>query len=212
MEPASRRNLVLIYSAAWLRSFNIGLLGVVLGVYLSREGFSGTSIGLVIAAGLAGAAAGTVLVTFRADTLGRRRTLSGLALLGALGAVPLTFHLGLPALLGFAFVGMINCMGSDRSPSFALEQAVIPGLVGDQKRTWALAWYSVVLDASGAAGALAAGLPMLVQRAWGIELAQGYRLLFLGYAAVNLLGAALYFFLTSQVEVARISLPAIPGA
>src|SRR5215467_13636232 len=104
MEPASRRNLVLIYSAAWLRSFNIGLMGVVLGVYLSREGFSATAIGLVIAGGLAGAAAGTILVTVRADTLGRRRTLSGLSLLSALGAAPLIFHFGLPALLGLAFV------------------------------------------------------------------------------------------------------------
>jgi MFS family permease len=207
MEPASLRNLVLIYSAAWLRSFNIGLLGVVLGVYLSREGFSATAIGLVIAAGLAGAAAGTVLVTFGADTLGRKRTLAGLSLLSTLGAIPLVFHVGLPALLGFAFVGMVNGMGSDRSPSFALEQAMIPGLVGDQQRTWALAWYSVVLDASGAAGALAAGLPLLVQHAWGLELAYGYRALFFGYAGIHVLGAALYFFLSPQVEAARISLP-----
>ena len=49
MASQSTRNLLVIYSAAWLRSFNIGLLGVVLGVYLSREGFSATAIGLVIA-------------------------------------------------------------------------------------------------------------------------------------------------------------------
>ena len=66
------RNLILIYAAAWLRSFGIGLLGVVLGVFLSREGFSSTSIGIVIAAGLAGAAAATAVVTFKADRLGRR--------------------------------------------------------------------------------------------------------------------------------------------
>ena len=212
MEPASRRNLVLLYSAAWLRSFNIGLMGVVLGVYLSREGFSATSIGLVIAGGLAGAAAGTILVTLRADTLGRRRTLSALSLLSALGAAPLIFHFGLPALLGSAFVGMINGMGSDRSPSFALEQAMIPSLVGDQKRTWALAWYSVVLDASGAVGALAAGLPLLAQRVWGIGLADGYRVLFIGYAGIHVLGAGLYFLLSPQVEAARITLPGVPRA
>src|SRR5215471_15560852 len=103
MEPASRRNLVLLYSAAWLRSFNIGLLGVVLGVYLSREGFSAASIGLVIAAGLAGAAAGTVFITLRADHLGRKRTLVMFALLSALGATPLIFHFGLLPLLVLAF-------------------------------------------------------------------------------------------------------------
>ena len=171
MEQGSRRNLLLIYIAAWWRSFNIGLLGVVLGVYLSREGFSATRIGLVIAAGLAGAAAGTVFITFKADHLGRRRTLFVLAVLSALGAVPLLFHLSLPAVLALAFVGMINGMGSDRSPSFALEQAMVPGFVPDDKRTWALAWYSLVLDASGAVGALAAGIPLLAQRMWGVNLA-----------------------------------------
>ena len=185
----STRNLLIIYAAAWLRSFGIGFLGVVLGVYLSREGFSATAIGLVIAAGLAGAAAGTVFITFNADRMGRRQTLFVLSLLTALGAVALLSHLGLPAVLALAFVGMINGMGSDRSPSFALEQAMIPGLVADQKRTWALAWYSVVLDASGAVGALAAGIPLLPQRMWGWDIGDGYRMLFMGYAAINALRA-----------------------
>jgi MFS family permease len=212
MERESIRNLVLIYSAAWLRSFGIGFLGVVLGVYLSREGFSATAIGLVIAAGLAGAAAGTVFITFNADHLGRRRTLFVLSLLTALGAGALLFHLGLPAVLALAFVGMINGMGSDRSPSFALEQAMIPGLVADQKRTWALAWYSVVLDASGALGALAAGIPLLLQRLWGVELTAAYRMLFMGYAAINALSALLYLLLSSEVEVPLIKLPGKPAA
>jgi hypothetical protein len=60
MDRSSLRNLSLIYVAAWLRSFGIGLLGVVLGVFLFREGYSSTAIGMVIAAGLAGSAAGTV--------------------------------------------------------------------------------------------------------------------------------------------------------
>jgi MFS family permease len=209
MQPASNRNLLIIYGAAWLRSFNIGLLGVVLGVYLSRAGYSATAIGLVIAAGLAGAAVGTVFITFKADRLGRRRTLMVLALLSALGAVPLIFHLSLPALLALAFLGMVNGMGADRSPSFALEQAIIPGLVGDQRRTWALAWYSVVLDASGAVGALAAGTPLVAQRWLSIDVTSAYHALFVGYGAVSVLGAVLYLFLSTQVEVSHISLPGV---
>jgi len=207
MERASLRNLTLIYLAAWWRSFNIGLLGVVLGVYLSREGFSATAIGLVIAAGLAGMAVGTLFITFKADHLGRRRTLIALALLNAFGAVPLILHFGLPSLLALAFMGMLNGMGSDRSPSFALEQAMIPGLVADERRTWAVAWYSVVLDASGAVGALAAGLPLLLQRVWAVELSAGYRAVFTGYAAIHLLSALLCLLLSPEVEVPRISLP-----
>src|SRR5215469_13179877 len=201
-------NMILICAAAWLRSCGIGLLGVVLGVYLYREGFSSTAIGVVIAAGLAGAATATALVTLKADKLGRRRTLFALSLLTAMGVLPLIFHSGLALLVPLAFFGMLNGMGTDRSASFALEQAVIPGLLPDQRRTWGLAWYNVVLDSSGALGALAAGLPLLEQRWWGVDLSAAYRALFAGYMALNLLSGALYLFLSPQVEISG---PTMPG-
>jgi len=203
IDRKSGRNLAIIYIAAWMRSFGIGLLGVVLGVFLYREGYSSTAIGLVIAAGLAGAATGTVFITFKADRLGRRRTLFVLSLLTAAGSLPLIFHLGLPAMVLIAFLGMLNGMGSDRSPAFALEQATIPGLVPDEKRTWALAWYSVVLDASGALGALAAGIPIAAQKWWSMDLARSYRYLFIGYAAISVLTALLYLLLSSDVEIRK---------
>jgi MFS family permease len=207
MEQKSIRNLAIIYVAAWMRSFGIGLLGVVLGVFLYREGFSSTAIGLVIAAGLAGAAVGTVFITFKADRLGRRRTLFALSLLTSVGALPLIFHFSVPAMVLIAFLGMLNGMGTDRSPAFALEQATIPGLVPDIKRTWALAWYSVVLDASGAVGALAAGIPIVAQKWWNVELAHSYRLLFIGYAAISVLTALLYLLLSPEVEIRKVGLP-----
>jgi len=190
-----------------MRSFGIGLLGVVLGVFLYREGYSSTAIGLVIAAGLAGSATGTVFITFKADRLGRRRTLFVLSLLTAVGSLPLIFHFGLPAMALIAFLGMLNGMGSDRSPAFALEQATIPGLVSDEKRTWALAWYSVVLDASGALGALAAGIPIAAQKWWSMDLARSYRLLFTAYAAISVLTALLYLLLSSDVEIRKVGTP-----
>ncbi|HWZ43816.1 MAG TPA: MFS transporter [Candidatus Saccharimonadales bacterium] len=194
-------SLACIYIAAWLRSFGIGLLGVVLGIFLYRQGYSSTAIGLVIATGIAGAACGTILTTFLADRLGRRATLFFLAQLTALGAVPLVFHLGLPALMALAFVGMLNGMGTDRSAAYALEQAVIPGLVSTDRRTWGLAWYSLVLDASGALGALAAGWPLMKQRLWGADLAASYRTLFIGYALLNVLSGFLYLLLSPEIEV-----------
>lgn len=218
MLSSSRRNLAIIYCAAWLRSFGIGLLGVVLGVFLFRRGFSSGAIGVVIAAGLAGAAAATVFMTWRADLFGRRRTLVVLSLLAALGAAALIFHLSLPALVVLSFVGMVNGMGTDRSAAYALEQAVIPGLVPDETRTWSLAWYSLVLDASGALGALAAGIPALEQRFWHVDLDIAYRNVLIGYAAVNVLSAIFYLFLSQEVEVSRATLPALarpaisPGA
>jgi len=202
----------LIWAAAWLRSFGIGLMGVVLGVFLYRDGFSATAIGGVIATGLAGSAAATVLVTIKADRLGRRKILFVLAMLTAMGASPLIFHSRLIFLAPLAFVGMLNGMGTDRSAAFALEQAVIPALVSDEKRTWSLAWYNLVLDSSGALGALAAGAPLLAQRLGRLDLDTAYRMLFAGFAGLNVLSGVLYLCLTSEVELAPVSDPGTRGA
>ena len=202
------RDITLIYIAAWLRSFGIGFLGVVLGVFLYRQGFNSTAIGLVVAAGLAGAAAATMFVTLKADRIGRRKTLFALSLLTAAGVVPLIFGSGMAVLAPLAFFGMLNGMGTDRSAAFALEQAVIPGLVSDQRRTWSLAWYNVVLDSSGALGALAGGIPLVAQRAWNVDLNASYRTLFTCYIAASLVSGVLYLCLTSQVEARESKEPA----
>ena len=54
------RDRALIFAAGSLRSFGVGLMGVVLGIYLFRTGLSSFEIGSIIAAGLAGAALATL--------------------------------------------------------------------------------------------------------------------------------------------------------
>jgi len=188
------------------------MLGVVLGVFLSRRGLSATSIGLVLAAGLAGSATGTLFVTFRGDSLGRRRTLFVLAILTTFGAAALIWDLPLLLLVLVAFFSMLNGMGTDRSAAYALEQAMLPGLVTHENRTWTLAWYSLVLDISGALGALAAGWPFWAQRYFAMQLQPAYRVLFIGFAGMNLIAALIYLFLSDEVEVAKLSLSQRHGA
>ena len=50
----------------------VGMTGVALGIYLFRAGLSSFMIGLVIGAGLVGAALATIVVSFAADRFGRR--------------------------------------------------------------------------------------------------------------------------------------------
>ena len=196
-----RKDLVLINAAAFLRSFSFGLTGVVLGIYLFRVGLSSSNIGTVIGSGLLGSAVATVAVTTQADRVGRRRTLVVLSFLGATGAVALVLTPALPILLLMAFVGMLNGTGTDRSAAFSLEQAIIPGLVPHTLRTWTLSWYNVVLDGAGSLGALAAALPLLLQRWLGLSLLTSYRAVFAGCAFLSVVTAALYTFASSAVEL-----------
>jgi len=127
-------------------------MGVVLGIYLYRIGLSSLFIGFVIAAGLTGSALATILMSLAADRIGRKHLLVGLSLIGAVGGIALATAPGLPVLAILAFVGMLNGTGTDRSAAYALDQAVIPGLATDARRTWNLALYNLFLDGGGSLG------------------------------------------------------------
>ncbi len=197
-----RRDLVLIYVAAGLRSCGVGLAGVLAGVYLARVGFSPTRIGLLIAAGLAGAALATVIVSFWSDHLGRRGTLIVFSLLSAVGFLALAITANFVLLTVLLFLGMLNAMGTDRSAAFALEQTMIPSLVADHRRTWAIACYNLIQDAGAAFGALGAGLPLVLHRWAHVDFMPGYRAVFLGMAGATALACYAYLTLSDAVEVA----------
>jgi MFS family permease len=203
-----KRNLALVYAAAFLRSSSIGLLGVVLAVYLARIGFSPSAIGMLLAAGLAGNAAATAAVSRFGERIGRRRLLIIAALVSAAGGVALAFLHSLAWLVPLSFLCMLNGMGTDRSAAFTVEQAIIPGLVPDRTRTWALSWYNVALDISGALGALSAVLPVALHAWTGIDILAAYRWVFLSYTALNLLAAALYLLLRVDARTSRLQ-PAV---
>jgi MFS family permease len=208
VNPRPNRDLALVNTAGFLRSLGVGLLGVVLGIYLFRLGLPSFAIGLVIATGLAGSALATAVVSVAADRVGRRRSLVFLSLLSAVGGVAFALSPSLPVLLILAFIGMVNGTGTDRSASFALDQAVIPGLVLDSKRTLKLAWYNVLLDGGGALGALGAGLPIFLQHRVAVPMYSSYRVMFFGFSGLCMIVAGLYSLLSPAVEIADSSLSA----
>ena len=189
------RTLLLIYVAGFLRSLGVGLLGVILAVYLSRAGVGATGIGVVIGVGLLGACAATAAVAWAGARVGYKISLVALSVLAAVGGCALAILPSFPVLLLLVFIGMVNGMGTDRSAAFALEQAIIPGLVPDRRRTWGLSWYNVLLDSGGAIGALGAGLPLVVRTWTHVELVAAYRYVFLGYVVLHVVIAGLYLLL-----------------
>jgi MFS family permease len=201
----SQPDLALINAAGFLRSFGVGLIGVVLGIYLSRTGLTSVVIGFIIAVGLAGSALATIVMSLAADRVGRKRFLILLSLLSTIGGIALALSPRLPVLLTMTFIGMLNGTGTDRSAAFALDQAVVPGLVSDVRRTWNLAWYNVLLDCGGSLGALGAALPLLLQHHLSLSVLSSYRIVFLGYSALCLAVAVLYLFLSPAVEIAMSS-------
>jgi MFS family permease len=189
-----------LYLAAFVRALATGLIGVLLGVYLGEIGLDARTIGLIVSVGLAGAAAGTLLVTFLADRLGHRRVLLAITLLSAAGGVALALS-SQPLILGAAaLLGMVNGMGRDRGAALVVEQAVLPGTVSEGERTLTFARYNVLQDIGHALGGLAAGLPALLREGGLLAGAPALRWSVMAYAALSLAPVAFYVGLSSAVE------------
>ena len=195
------RDRHLLYANAFLRALATGLIGVLLGLYLARRGFPASALGLVIGAGLSGAALSALIVTYLGDRLGRRRTLVVLSLLSAAGGIGLILSDHVLTACAVAFVGMVNGMGRDRGASLVLDHAILPSTAGPRERTRAFAWYNVLQDIGHALGAVAAGLPVLLGVAFGVPEPLGYTVAIGLYALLMLFTAVVYLSLSPAVEV-----------
>ena len=190
-----------ILTATFLRALATGMMGVLLGQYLERLAYTPTEIGLVIGAGLAGAALSAAVVTFFGDTLGRRRSLLILSFAAAVGGFALLVSVNLWVVCGVAFLGMLNGMGRDRGAALVLEQAILPGVVAPERRTRAFAGYNVLQDIGHALGGLLAALPTLLRSLFGIGDLGSFQMAIAVYAVLLLASAMLYLRLTVTVEV-----------
>lgn len=175
------------------------MIGVLIGIYLARQGFDPAGIGAVVTAGLAGAATAALLVTVGGDRAGRKRTLLWLAILGAAGGAVVAVAAKPLVIAAAAFFGMLNGMGRDRGASMILDQAILPATAAPENRTAVFAWYNVVQDAGHALGALAAGVPALFRA--GHLSADGSMRAAVGiYALLLAVTALLYTRLGREVE------------
>ena len=205
--PAAR-DRTLLYTTALLRSIGTSLVGVLLGIYLARLRLDPAQVGLVVGLGLAGAALAALLVTVAGDRLGRRTTLVALACTGAAGTVIAASSSRVEVLAVAAFVGMLNGMGRDRGAALVLEQAILPSVTGEARRTVGFAWYSAAQDVGHAMGALLAGAPLLVQRWAGVEPLLAFRWVLASNAGLLLATALLYRQLSPAGEIVAGSRPA----
>lgn len=125
----------IIYAATTLRALATSLIGLLLGIYLDKLGYTPIELGIVLGAGLSGAAFSALIVTLLGDSFGRRRSLLVLGLASALGGGVLVFTTDLVSVSMFAFLGMVNGMGRDRGAFVVLEQAALPGTATHGERT-----------------------------------------------------------------------------
>ncbi len=197
---AAPSDVVLLFASRAVRMFAYGLASVVLALHLGAAGVDETRVGLLITLTLLGDTAVSLLVTTRADRVGRRRMLLlGAALMVAAGAAFAT-TVSFPLLALAATLGVLSPSGNEVGPFLPIEQAALTQELPAERRTAVFAWYQLTGAFATATGALAGGgAAEGLQRA-GMAPLVSYRAVFAAYAGLGLVIGALVLRLSARVE------------
>ncbi|MGE5818885.1 MAG: MFS transporter [Deltaproteobacteria bacterium] len=197
---SSNADIRFLFATRIVRMFAYGLLAVILALYLAQVGFSDAEIGLLLTLTLLGDTLISLWITTRADRVGRKRMLLVGAVLmvcaGILFAVTRNFYV----LLLAATIGVISPSGNEVGPFVAIEQSALAQILPGESRTQAFAWYQLAGSMATALGSLVGGGLTQILQDGGATPLLSYRLTILAYAVLGVVLAAVFCFLSPQVE------------
>ena len=190
-----------LLAAQGIRALAYGFGAVLLGDTLAAEGLSHTAVGLLLTAVVAGMALASIAVGMVGDRVGRRRVYAllfiGLAASGLAFALTTQFWL----LCLVALTGTLSTGVSENGPFTTLEQAMLPAGLDRRATARMFGTYNAVAAVAGSLGALAAGVPVLLQRV--VRSVPLDHRLFIVFVPIALGGALIALTLSDRVEVAR---------
>jgi len=192
----------LLLAARTLRTFAYGFLSVILAIYLKLVGIEDFYIGLILTATLVNSVIFTLITSFYADRIGRRKILILYAALMSLSGVIFFVTTNYIALITSALIGTINVTGTETGAFLSIEQAVLPQTINDiKKRNTVYALYNMVGTFAMSAGVLLSGLPQIITQQYGLNQIESIRPLFLFYSLIGLAILGIYYLISNEVEV-----------
>jgi MFS family permease len=194
----------LLFATRFIRLFAYGSLSVVLVFYLVGVGLSEPQIGMLLTLTLIGDTGVSLVITTRADRIGRRRMLIvGAVLMVVAGLVfASTGNFWLLVLAGT--VGVISPSGNEVGPFLSIEQAALSEVVTDSTRTKVFAWYALTGSLATACGALAGGTLTRVLQERAMAPDNSYRVVVILYAALGTTLAVVFSRLSRSAETATL--------
>ena len=192
----------LLLAARTLRTFAYGFLSVILAIYLKLVGFEDFYIGLILTATLINSVIFTLIASFYADRIGRRKILILYAALMSISGVIFFVTTNYIALIASALIGTINVTGTETGAFLSIEQAALPQTINDvKKRNTVYALYNMVGTFAMSAGVLLSGLPQIIAQQYGLNQIESIRPLFLLYSIIGLAVLGIYYLISNKVEV-----------
>jgi len=203
------RDAVVLFGTRFTRLFAYGALSVVLVFYLVSLGLTEAQAGVVLTLTLVGDIAISLLLTTRADRIGRRRMLIVGAILMTGAGVAFASTKNLFFLIIAGTVGVISPSGHEVGPFLSIEQAALSHVVPARSRTEVFAWYTLAGSAATALGALCGGAAAGLVLSASFSTSAGYRVVVLLYAVLGVALAFLFTRLSSSTEVEPFATEAI---
>jgi MFS family permease len=198
----------LILLTTTLRSFAVGFISVLLGLYLAETGFDAGKVGALLAAVLAGNTLATTVTSLLADSFGRRKSFIALSCLTILGGILFPLTDSFPLLMVIGGLAGFGLGGKDRAAQSALEQPVLSQAAPATKRTALFAYYNMIGGLAAGVGALFSSFPVVLDKAFGIEILDTFKAMFFVYAGIGLAVTLIYTRLSSAVEATPTDKPA----
>jgi MFS family permease len=164
-------------------------------------GLKESQVGLLLTLTLAGDIAISLLLTTRADQMGRRRTLIVGALLMTGAGIAFASTHNLLFLLFAGTIGVISPSGNEVGPFLSIEQAALSHVVSPASRTDVFAWYTLAGSVATALGALCGGAATGIVQKASFSASDSYRFVVLLYAALGAALAFLFVSLSASTEV-----------
>ncbi len=167
-----------------LRQFAYGGLAVTLAVALTAHGLSPEEIGGLVTTSLAGDFCGSVIIGYRADIWGRRRTILGLAAIMMAVGIILSVTSSYIILVITAFLGTMGTGTSETAPFLPIEQAILGHITENKQRTGIFARYNFAASIATALGSGYAALVASVAKLARLPFFTAADFIFINYAAL----------------------------
>lgn len=192
LPQGTSRETRILYAGRGLRAFADGYVSLILPVYVAALGFGVVEVGVIATATMLGSAALTLAIGMTAHRYGRRMLLVASTLLMIATGIGFLFANALWLLVVIAFIGTINPSSGDVSVFYPLEQSLLAETAPPQNRTAIFAGYALIGTLVAALGALAAGLPTLLEADLGIGALTALQAMFALYTVLGLFTYHLY--------------------
>ncbi|QID80566.1 hypothetical protein GRS66_002905 [Saccharomyces pastorianus] len=197
------KDIKLLWASVFLRLLSYGLTNQVLTLFLNAINMAEDKIGLFMSLTLAGDVICSYILTWYADSWGRRKVLIyGCAMMLMSGLV-FSFSENFTLLLIFAIIGVISPSSDEVGPFKSIEEAMIAHLSPHNTRPEIYAIHALVGTMGSALGAIVCGVFVDLLKRTGVAHTdlQCYKLVFLLYAFFAFCKMVIMLLLSDATEM-----------